>query len=159
MSRTGGLIIGKALGPVVGSILMGALLIIAGFGMGISRLATVMSGAAVYVQDQSAWNRSTRTEVIEIGDGISIVEYTYTTEYGTTERRTGTLRGKPEIRERVGLSTPVYYEKANPSNIAREVFDFMGGIMVFVFPILFGCGFLSLGLWLRRIQNKQKIGD
>ncbi|MCL2717669.1 MAG: hypothetical protein FWE14_02665 [Lachnospiraceae bacterium] len=160
MSRLTGQMIGRSMTSGLGTslfcIIFGVLLIIAGLGVGTSRLAAVVSGAAVYVNDLDMWDRATGVTVIEINNNETVVEYDYTTANGTKERGRGVLYGKPDIQERVGLSTYTYYEKANPTNIARETFDFMGGIMGFIFPILFGSGPLYAGLWLRKTGKSGK---
>jgi hypothetical protein len=149
----------QSFGASLFCIIFGVLLILAGLGIGISRLVAVVSGAAVYVNDLDMWDRATGVTVIEINNNGTVVEYDYTTANGTKERRRGVLYGKADIQERVGLSTYTYYEKANPSNIAREVFDFMGGIMGFIFPILFGAGPLYAGLWLRKTGSGKKVKE
>jgi hypothetical protein len=208
-----GLIIGKELskrlGPGLACMVIGAIFIIGTLAAGIGMVSKIMSGTSAYVRNYSLWSVDNGAKIVEIKDGMTIVEYSFpvgthraevnslqadtgritlyydpddlsqvTTrltggwirtsgrvaefqeesvivEYDVMESRTGVLRGKPRFGDdRAGRVVHVRYEIANPSKIARELVDF-GDFMVLLMPLLFGGGFIALGMFVNKAIQKK----
>ena len=78
----------------------------------------------------------------------------YTFEYDIFALGRAILPGKPGDREEIGRGVTMFYDRENPSHIAREVKDFLGIMVIPGFQLLIGGALIVLALRLMGAKKK-----
>jgi len=117
---------------------LGVLFVLLALWLSISAIWSLSNGTGVYAAEKSLYKYHS-AKILEINDGHIVIESR------DTETGTAIVRGNSKSDDGVGWFVSVRTEKANPSNVVRNVYTF-GEFMAIAFVFVLGGGFIVFGV-------------